>query len=438
MRTILKRGGLPSKHICIRWLLCLVLMGSQLGHAHSFVIKDTLGLKQYRGKVLDEKANTVLVSAMLILEGTNISTVTNGQGQFLLKVPARLSERAVRVSHLGYVSKTIALSEMTKPKTKIRLRPHIERLAEVSVGAIDARLLVRKMLSRKHLNYPQKSLRMIAFYRETIQKRRDYASLSEAVLDIGKQGYTNRKNDVVKLYKSRKQTNYKKLDTLAFKLMGGPYNSLSVDLIKYPDFILTEEMLEKYDVSFTRWTSLNNRSVYVIGFKQKPPFTSPHYYGELYVDAESFALVSANYQLNLEDRKKSRSLFTIRKPRRAVVYPTKASFQVHYRERNGKWFYEYSKIDLKFTVDWLKKLFNAHYTVSIEMAITDLKSEAQPEKIKARERLKRSVIISDAVSGFSDSEFWGEYNIIEPEKSIKNAIKKIRKQLKRKEARSNK
>ena len=37
--------------------------------------------------------------------------------------------------------------------------------------------------------------------------------------------------------------------------------------------------------------------------------------------------------------------------------------------------------------------------------------------------------MSDEASGFSDPEFWGEYNVIEPEKPIESAIKKIQKQL---------
>jgi len=35
----------------------------------------------------------------------------------------------------------------------------------------------------------------------------------------------------------------------------------------------------------------------------------------------------------------------------------------------------------------------------------------------------------DDVSGFSDPDFWGDNNIIEPEKSIENAIEKIQRQL---------
>ncbi|HEX9826376.1 MAG TPA: carboxypeptidase-like regulatory domain-containing protein, partial [Flavobacteriaceae bacterium] len=45
--------------------------------------------------------------------------------------------------------------------------------------------------------------------------------------------------------------------------------------------------------------------------------------------------------------------------------------------------------------------------------------------------LRPSIIIADAVSGFSDPDFWGPYNLIEPDKSIEIAIEKIRKKLER-------
>ncbi|MGB5357480.1 MAG: carboxypeptidase-like regulatory domain-containing protein, partial [Eudoraea sp.] len=48
-----------------------------------------------------------------------------------------------------------------------------------------------------------------------------------------------------------------------------------------------------------------------------------------------------------------------------------------------------------------------------------------------KERLRTNIILSDEAIGFSDPDFWGEYNIIEPEKSIESAIRKIQKQLKK-------
>ena len=41
------------------------------------------------------------------------------------------------------------------------------------------------------------------------------------------------------------------------------------------------------------------------------------------------------------------------------------------------------------------------------------------------QRLSPYVIMSDKIPNAVDLEFWGQYNIIEPEKSIESAIKKI-------------
>ena len=64
----------------------------------------------------------------------------------------------------------------------------------------------------------------------------------------------------------------------------------------------------------------------------------------------------------------------------------------------------------------------------MEMALTNWEA-GMTKTIKGKERLRSTVILSDEASGFSDPEFWGEYNVIEPEKSIENAIKKIQRQL---------
>ena len=119
------------------------------------------------------------------------------------------------------------------------------------------------------------------------------------------------------------------------------------------------------------------------------------------------------------------------KPKKVDVYPTEATYRVNYRTQNNKWHYAYSNILLTFKVNWKGKLFNSIYTLNSEMAITDW--EISDSKItKTKEKMIRpTTILADEASGFSDPRFWGEYNIIEPEKSIESAIAKIKKQLKR-------
>lgn len=124
-------------------------------------------------------------------------------------------------------------------------------------------------------------------------------------------------------------------------------------------------------------------------------------------------------------------MFVKRKPANARVWPNEVAYRVDYREKNGKWYYGYSNVLLEFKIDWDRRLFNSVYTMTCEMAVTDWKKNMAADYPKSRDRIKTSIILSDEAIGFADPDFWGEYNIIEPEKSIESAIKKIQRQLRR-------
>ena len=124
-------------------------------------------------------------------------------------------------------------------------------------------------------------------------------------------------------------------------------------------------------------------------------------------------------------------MFVRKKPRNASVWPTEVAYRVDYREKDGKWYYGYSNVLLEFKIDWEKKLFNSIYSMNCEMAITDWEKNLSNQKIDSKDRMRSSIILGDEAIGFADPNFWGEYNIIEPEKSIESAIKKIQRQLKK-------
>ncbi len=388
--------------------------------------------KQYKGEVVDQSSNKPLVFATLTLEGTNISTITNTEGNFLLKVPMDMSEGTVVVSFLGYQSKNVPLSQLNEDKNTIPLLVSVMQLSEVNINAPkDAAALVRETLARKGENYFDDPTLMTAFYRETIKKRRKNVSLSEAVVNIYKSPYSSVRQDAVELYKARKSTDYSKLDTVALKLQGGPFNTLYVDIMKYPEFIFSDGSVSDYKFTFDRSTRINDKLIYVIKFNQLETIDDPLYKGELYIDVENRTLTSAIYTLNITDRVKAAKLFVRRKPAKVDVWPTEVAYRVDYREKNGKWYYGYSNVVLEFKVDWEDKLFNSVYSMTAEMAITDWEKNVTGTVPKNKQRIKKSIILSDEALGFSDPDFWGEYNIIEPEKSIESAIKKIQRQLRR-------
>lgn len=412
-------------------LIFLLLIGC---HQFSYASKtyiDTVGVNRYRGIVLDSKHKKPLIFASITVNGTNISTVTNSQGKFLLKIPKKINSQHITISFLGYTSKVINLKNLENKNNVIKLDTYIEELSEVKIITKDALSLVKEALKRRGENYFNDDTNMTAFYRETIKKRRTYVSLSEAVVEIHKQPYNTSRSDLLKLYKSRKSTDYRKLDTIALKLRGGPFSTLHLDIMKNPHLIFTENMDQIYTFTFDKSTKIDNRPIYVINFKQKSSVSEPFFYGKLYIDAQSLALTSAKFKVNLDNPEKAGKLFILKKPRKANVIPIEASYQVNYKVTNNKWYYGYSRIQLGFKVDYDKKLFNSVYYSTIEMAITNWEKNTTNKSIKLKDRLKSSVIMSDEASGFEDAEFWGEYNVIEPEKPIEAAIKKIQKQLKR-------
>lgn len=394
--------------------------------------QEVTSFNQFKGEVVDGENNKPLVFATLTLEGSNISTITNTEGKFLLKIPTSIKQGNIIVSFLGYKTSVVPLEQLKDNNNKIALMVSITKLEEVNVVIPkSARTLVKETLRRKGENYFGDPTLMTAFYRETIKKRKKNVSLSEAVVNIYKTPYSSEKKDAVQLYKARKSTDYNKLDTLALKLQGGPFNALYVDIMKYPEYIFNDVTMEDYDFSFERSTRINDKLIYVVGFKQRPNIYDPLYKGQLFIDAENKILTSAIYSLNITDKELASKMFVRKKPRNARVYPTDIAYRVDYREKNGKWYYGYSNVLLEFKINWDKKLFNSVYSMSCEMAVTDWEKNISGEVPKVKDRLKSSIILSEAAIGFSDPDFWGEYNIIEPEKSIESAIKKIQRQLKK-------
>lgn len=395
-----------------------------------FSLHAQVDFMEYNGKVIDGKSKKTLEAVSLNVNETNISTITNSEGEFTLKVPKKYLDSKVVISILGYNTRVLPLTELSKKDNKIMLYEAITELSAVSVSAYkNAESLVKKVFNDKNKNIQDESVYMTAFYRETIKRRNRNVSLTEAVVNILKQPNASFQRDAIQLGKARKSTDYRRLDTVSVKLQGGPFSAIYLDVMKYPEYIFTDETISSYNFSFDEPTTINNRSVFVVSFTPKNNSLSINYNGKLYIDVNTLALVSANYALDVSDINKSKNLLVRKKPSDVIVYPLEANYKVDYKAKGNKWYYSYSNLSLKFKVNKKREIFNKVYTLSSEMAVTDWEVNTADVRIKNKDRLRPTVIITDAISGFSDPNFWGEYNLIEPDKSIQTAIDKIRKNI---------
>ncbi len=411
-------------------LVSLSWPGQVKASANQNFVSDTTSYVQFKGNVIDLDSRKSLGFATLILEGSNLSTVANSEGEFSFKVPSGKARGNVIVSYLGHKDRIIPLSTLKPERNHIELELQTVTLSTISVHPKDPDMLMRAILNKRADNYSDEQNKMIAFYRETIKKNKTYVSLSEAVLDVYKQPCLSIRSDQIELSKGRKNTDYTKLDTITFKLQGGPYTSVMLDIMKNPEMIFTEDMVDNYDFNIENISKIGERLMYIIDFKQNANIKEPLYYGKLYVDTETLAILSATFSLNLADKYAASDLFIRKKPMGAKVYPTQADYQVNYREKDGKWYFGYSRAEIVFKIEWKKRLFNTHYASTIEMAVTDWQ-KTNVRNAKPVEKLKPFVVMMDEVTGFADPEFWGIYNVIEPEKSIEQAIRKIQKKLKK-------
>ncbi len=426
-KTILLKKSL---YLAAFLLLGLGWLSTNQLHAQENSSESKTQFTEFKGTVLDAQTKKPLVFATISLEGTNASTISNSQGDYLLKVPNTLLNKAVVVSFLGYESIRVLLDPDKAGDFDLALQETAIALNEVDVVVPkDAKTLVQETLAKKGENYFDSPTKMTAFYRETIKKRRKNVSLSEAVVNVYKSAYNSEKEDDISLYKARKSTDYSKLDTLALKLQGGPFNTLYVDVMKYPEYLFSEDYIDSYRFSYGSSTRIDDQLVYLVNFEPLNSSSETLFKGTLYIDITHKILTSALFSMDLKDPKAAARLFVKRKPKNANVWPTEVSYRVDYREKEGKWYYGYSNLLLSFKIDWDDKLFNSVYSLQCEMAITDWKNSQRSELPKRKDLIKKSIILTDEAIGFSDPDFWGDYNIIEPEKSIENAIRKIRRQL---------
>lgn len=385
---------------------------------------------EFSGKVVDGKTNKALDAVSLNVNETNVSTITNSEGEFVLKVSNEYLDSKVIVSLLGYNTRVVPLSEFSATDNTIELYRAVTELSEVNISAFkNAESLIRKVFDNKSKNHQDESVYMTAFYRETIKRRNRNVSLTEAVVNILKYPNKSSVEDAIALNKARKSTDYKRLDTVSVKLQGGPFSTIYLDIMKYPEYIFTDATINSYNFSFDKPSNINNRNVYVVNFRPKNNALNYSYNGKLFIDVESLALVSADYSLDLSNKNRSKNLLVKKKPSNVIVYPLEANYKVNYKEKGGKWYYSYSNLFLEFKVNKKREIFNKVYSLSSEMAVTDWEINSTDRRIKSKDRLRPSVIITDAISGFSDPDFWGKFNLIEPDKSIESAIEKIKKNI---------
>lgn len=408
--------------------------------AMSSVPQDSLRIPIVYGKVTDSSDGHSLAFVSVTHVVSGVSNVSNSEGFFSLKLPMEVSpEDEIRVSFLGYVTATLRVEDFSESSPD---KPHGIRLPPVSftldpavIRSTEPLSLLMEAYDKVKDNYPSVTTGMTAFYREIIRRQSGrYLALSEAVLDINKASYTSFQSDRARIFKGRASTDYRAADSILIRFRGGVVVALDMDNVKNPFAgVWLREVERHYRFAMGEPVLRDGLFFYVVTFTQIDGSEEILYSGRLYIESGSLAIGRIELSLNVKGREeKAAGIMVVKRPPDTRFYVTKADYAVNYKRFGDTWHYDYSLMRINLSSRKGKSFFRNNYVITGEMAVT-AHNEA-PARIGADERIRFKDFLSEKVGDFRDDDFWGDYNVIEPDKSIDAVIRRIIRRLERRGA----
>ena len=384
---------------------------------------DSIPVKYFflSGKIVDDRNENPIKYASVSLVNKPIGTISNVDGNFLLKIHPDFIRDTIVISCMGY-------AQMMMPAFKILdedvivMNPVSIRIKEVKVVATTPSKLLQNIRDHLLVNYSDDSKLMTAFYRETIQQDNDYINVSEAVIEILKAPYSNTmRNDLVRVIKGRRSPDVKPFQWLNFKLQGGPFTIIKLDIVKTVESFIDEEYQNSYDYNISRIIWYNDNPVYILEFKPVAEFNDLGFVGEIYVHRETFAIIHVNFRYNKSGLKNAESVMIKRKPKGVKAKPTYTNYEVNYQQYRDKWHLANVKASVKFKVRSRNDKINSEYHSVSDLLITDIQN-TELKKFDRDESFTQRDIFVEMINNY-DPDFWENYNIIKPDEDLQNAFK---------------
>jgi len=387
--------------------------------------KDTVAATDYftiGGTVYDRISKEPIPYCAIGVNNTTIGTISNQDGEFRLTIPNSFAKNIIKLSHVGYQSEDIEASLLAGMHVDISMEPKIVPLQEIIVRVVDPLDVLEKMFENKKDNYSKYPAYITSFYREGAEHKKKMIDLTEAVLKLYKTGYQNNvRTDQVKLIKMRRITSQQDSDTIFTKIKSGIDACLVLDIMKEMPEFLTLDPESPYIYAHTDISVVDNRRVNVISFEQKKEIELPLFRGELFIDAENYALLEARFEMNPKYVESATDLFIERKKKGLNMTLQKVQYTISYKpSENGVYHINHIRGDIDFKIRRKKRLFTTPLHLWFEMVSCEISTD-QVKGFPRNERLSPRSIFSETKYSY-DQNFWGNFNIILPEAKLEDMI----------------
>ncbi len=377
------------------------------------------------GKVTDAETSEPLAYATIGISHRGRGTVTNNNGDFILKITDECLNDTLSVSYVGYMNRQIPVRSLPGNVMTISMERDFIPIPEIIIRVQDPELIIRKTISSIASNYGTTPALLTGFYREGVYRKKEPQIYSEAVVQIYKSPYARSlQNDQVKVIRSRNIENLEAEDTLAVRLKAGLSSTLTLDGMRNMFDFLDPQFFNSYEYHLTDIVTIDGETAFVISFKQKEWVTEPLMKGEVYINVDNYGVMLAEFEINPQYVAQTGESYISRLPHDYTMKPEYVRYRTHYRCVDGRYYLSHVRGDLGFLAKGRKKVFSSRFNIFFELAITDYRT-GDVARFEHGDLAPVHSIFSKTITGY-DAEFWKSFDFLKPEDDLMEALEKLK------------
>jgi len=380
---------------------------------------------ELKGKVLDEQTKTALPYAHVIHCGSNLGTVSNADGLFILKLNHPQATDSIEISYMGYRHLKVSYRDLLEDVPELYLKAISVNLNELTITDESPQEIVAKAFAKVGENYPTEDLFFQGFFREIILQDTACLAFSEALVHIHKKNYIDGKSDdEIQLVKGRSKVDPKESVLLKHvNFRGGLLGSVRLDVLKTQLFDEKSQAYFAYELD--DFTQLQGKWMYVIKFDRHPDSKKAGLKGRFFIEVESYAFARIEMERNeiglKQDNKFGLKNELAMKRLGLKLEKLSRTFVIDYRLLADKWQLFTTQYQLKMRVIQKKEPSLIHYQTKLFMY--DLLEEGS--YLKQQKNISKRNMAYREVSKYEDEAFWQNFQYVQPAQAEAQLMQKL-------------
>jgi len=412
-----------------------------------------------QGTTIDTETGKPIPFVNIVLKNHSRGLMSNDRGYFQMSIDESMLSDTLLFSCMGYKLAKEPLTALALKSGVIKMHPHAFELNELVVTPLTPEEYIRRAVEKISVNYADNPSISSGYYYELVSENSRFLKFEEAVTDTWIPAvndtakahssvlYARMAKDLVTLQfmqakrdkqaakksqKELKEKSKKNADNnVAVELgdasaeviatnFGGPAGVLNSDPARNHEEFMKPENFKKFEYSFEPQIAYGDKTLIVIGFKQKKKIEQTSTDGKVYIDLLSDAIVAVEYT----------GVFHVPTAIKPVLFalgygiddPTFNSM-VLYRQQDDKWHVNSVKQDIKVALTkkyMFKKNETSIFDIEQAYVVNQLKTNnAAP--IAKEFRLKSDKTMTEQARN-KDTSFWDNYTTVRPQK-LENYLK---------------